>query len=372
MDYGEIFVGTFKTIWRHKRLWLFGLLGTLLAAIGSAIYQGMTLNWQNRWFDIFNEMMQQPGRPGAERFPGQLMGSLAGLFAGMAIMMLAALLGYIVNLVMRGATISEASVAWGGGRTETGRGLRTGAERAIYVLVLDLLWWVPIIIILVVGYAAGFVGLLGITGLLGEGERSAGPVMLTMCAWICGLLCLGLLIAVVYGVFAPLMYQAAVQGRRGRGEAIGGGWRLARANLGAMIIFWLLVIILGIAVNLVLQMITLPLLMPWLSNWLQIWGTWIERAASGLPPTFPRSNTGWLVLAGLGSGIVGWLYSSFMQTFSLTLYAAVYRRLTGAPAAAGLPVPPPPPPAPLPPADLGLTVPEEAPAPGDEENPYVI
>jgi hypothetical protein len=367
MDYGQIFVGTFKTIWRHKRLWLFGLLGTLLAAIGSAIYLGVALNWQSNWFNMLNNAIQQPGRPGFERFPGQFMSSLVGLVVGVAVMILAALLGYIVNLVMRSATISEAAIAWRGGQTETGRGLRVGAERAIYVFVLDLLWWVPIWIIVVAGYLAGIVGMVGITSVTGESEGGAGAVMLTLCAWICGLLCLGLLIAVVYGVFAPLMYQSAVQGRRELGQAIREGWRLARANLGAMIIFWLLLIVLAIAVNLILQVITLPLTLPWLTSWLAIWARWMERAMSGLPPTLPRLNAGQLALAGLGTGIASWLYSSFMQTFKLTMYAEVYRRLAGAaaPAVAALPPVPPAPP------DLGLTVPEESPVPADENKPYV-
>ena len=34
MEYGSIFVDTWRTIWREKRLWLFGLLGYFSGAIG--------------------------------------------------------------------------------------------------------------------------------------------------------------------------------------------------------------------------------------------------------------------------------------------------------------------------------------------------
>ena len=34
MPFGELFTGTFGQIWRHKRLWLFGLLGLALTSIG--------------------------------------------------------------------------------------------------------------------------------------------------------------------------------------------------------------------------------------------------------------------------------------------------------------------------------------------------
>ena len=39
--------------------------------------------------------------------------------------------------------MNEAVIAWGGGRTKTGRGISAGAGRAAYVFVLDLLWLLP-------------------------------------------------------------------------------------------------------------------------------------------------------------------------------------------------------------------------------------
>jgi len=106
------------------------------------------------------------------------------------------------------------------------------------------------------------------------------------------------------------------------------------------------------------------------------WAGMMEDVSRGLTPTMPQFQSGWLVGAALVSGLLTWLTASFLQSFRLTLYAAVYRHLGGQ----GVPVDPEPPadassPAPFlavpgppeaigaaqPPAGLAeITVPDEA------------
>ena len=142
MPFGELFTGTFVQIWRHKRLWLFGLLGLALTSLGLLVYQVFQYRWQSEWFTTMGDLMKNPGIM-PERYFSAMMSSLVWLWVGMGIWIFVGLLGYIVNLVMRGATMNEAAVAWGGGRTKTGRGISAGASRAAYVFVLDLLWLLP-------------------------------------------------------------------------------------------------------------------------------------------------------------------------------------------------------------------------------------
>jgi hypothetical protein len=61
MPFGELFTGTFGQLWRHKRLWLFGLLGFALTSIGLLIYQVFQFRWQSEWFTTMGDLMKNPG-----------------------------------------------------------------------------------------------------------------------------------------------------------------------------------------------------------------------------------------------------------------------------------------------------------------------
>jgi hypothetical protein len=325
MPFGELFTGTFGQIWRHKRLWLFGLLGLALTSIGMLVYQVFQYRWQSGWLATMGDLMKNPGMM-PDWYFSTMMSSMVWLWVGMGIWLIVGLLGYIVNLVMRGATMNEAAIAWGGGRTQTGRGFSVGIGRGVYVFLIDLLWLLP-------GLLLGC-GSLGVVGTIlaagaasnGGNEASVPATLFAMCC-IC---CLVLLAGLLYTVFAPLMYQSVVAGRRGLGAAMGEGWRMAKANLGAMIIFAILLWVLNIALGVLVSLFTFPFMLPWISSWMQNFSGMMESAGRGIPPQMPQfGNTGWLLVATLVSGLLTWLTTSFMQSFRLTLYAGIYRHLGG-------------------------------------------
>ena len=339
MPYGEIFISTFKTIWRHKRLWLFGLLGTLLVSLGGGIQQAMAMSWQRQWLGPLKPFPGPEGPPG-----GSPLTAMAGLWTGLGILCLAGVIGYVINLVMRGATISEAAIAWRGEPTKTRRGLNVGLNRGVYLFLIDLLWAVPGAILIGGPYVLGLVVILATEG---PADSEAGmPALLS----VCGLMCCVSLIALVYGVFkgifAPLMYQSAVRRQHHLGAAIKEGWNLARANLGSMFVFWLLVFAMMMGLNLVVFAISSALMWPammrWMGPWPDIMQELMPAADLTLSPPGPGSAAR-LYLAACVQTVLGWLTSSFMQTFSLTLYAEVYRRSSGeaAPASALDPLAPP-------------------------------
>jgi hypothetical protein len=327
MPFGELFTGTFGQIWRHKRLWLFGLLGLALTSIGLLVYQVFQYRWQSAWLTTLGDLTKNPGMM-PERYVSTMMSSMVWLWVGMGIWMVVGLLGYIVNLVMRGATMNEAAIAWGGGRTRTGRGISAGAGRAAYVFVLDLLWLLPGLLLVCGGFGA-FAAVIAAAA-VSDGGDAPGAVILSIITALCCIFCLTLLVGLLSMVFAPLMYQSAVAGRRGLGAAIGEGWRMAKANLGAMIIFAILLWVLNIALGMLVSLLTFPFMLPWLGSWMQNINGMIESASRGMPPQMPQfGNTGWLLLATLVSGILTWFTASFMQSFRLTLYAGVYWHLGG-------------------------------------------
>ena len=162
------------------------------------------------------------------------------------------------------------------------------------------------------------------------GNDAAGVFFLTIITALCCVFCLALLVGLLSTIFAPLMYQSAVAGRRGLGAAIGEGWRMAKTNLGAMIIFAILLWILNIALGMLVSLLTFPFMLPWMSSWMQNFSGMMDSASRGIPPQMPQfGNTGWLLVATLVSGLLTWLTASFMQSFRLTLYAGVYQHLGG-------------------------------------------
>jgi len=247
----------------------------------------------------------------------------------MGLWLIVGLLGYLINLVMRGATMNEAAIAWGGGRTKMGRGFSVGVGRGVYVFLIDLLWLLPGLLLMCGGFGA-FATVIAAAAVSDGGSDAAGAVILSIITALCCIFCLALLVGLLSMVFAPLMYQSAVAGRRGLGAAISEGWRMAKANLGAMIIFAILLWILNIALGMLVSLFTFPFMLPWMSSWMQNFSGMMESASRGVPPQMPQfGNMGWLLVATLVSGILTWLTASFMQSFRLTLFAGVYRHLGG-------------------------------------------
>ena len=269
MPFGELFTGTFGQIWRHKRLWLFGLLGLALTSIGLLIYQSFQYRWQGEWYSTMGDMMQNPGQM-PDGYFSNMMSTMVWLWLGMGIWLIVGLLGYIINLVMRGATMNEAAIAWDGGRTRTGRGLSVGVGRGVYVFLIDLLWLLPGLLLMCGGFGAFAAVIAAVAAASDGGNEAAGGVfVLTLITVLCCVFCLALFVGLLSMVFAPLMYQSAVAGRRGLGAAISEGWRLARANLGAMIIFAVLLWVLNIALGMLVSLLTFPFMLPWMSSWMQ-------------------------------------------------------------------------------------------------------
>jgi hypothetical protein len=373
MPYGEIFIGAFRQLWRHKKLFGFGLLGVLLGTIGSTIYSVFALQWQSNWYRMMSSMMNDPGMM-PERLGYQMMTGMTWIWLGLCVMLLFVVIGYVVSLVMRGAIMHEAAIAWRGAATDFSRGVSAGAGRSVYIFLIDLLWFLPPLL-LICGGSAVMAMLIGVAavGATADGYGVGREIGLLFIILPCTLVCLSILIAIFTSLFSPLMYQSAVIGRRSVGESVREGWRLTVGNLGPMLIFWLLFIGLNILLAVVVWLLTLPLMLPWLNSWMTDWMRFSPGFEPGRMGMMPAFNSGWLIVIILISGLLTLLTQGFLLTFRYTMYAEVYRRLTGiAPAVV---VPPPTPdagpvtPAVVIPVDEPIVVVSEEPLPPEPEEP---
>jgi hypothetical protein len=327
MPLGEIFTGAFQRIWRNKKLWLLAMLGLALGVVGTLIYGLFGARWMSDYFNWINLLMRS-GEVMPQRIMGNLMSSMTWIWAGAAFAGLFGLLGYVVNLVARGAIINEAAYAWRNETTIAGRGLRKGLSRGAYVFLIDLIWWLPAFLLVLGGTIAFFVLVVG-SAAASNAERAGGLIATSWLAFLCGGCCIGVLYYLVYVVFAPLMYQSAVAGGRDLGAALSEGWTMARNNLGSMIIFWLLLLIVGVVLGLIVQAISSLFQLPLWTGWFRAFSESMPGLGDGAMPIIPRISGPLLVFATLVSAGLSFLVRTFTETLNLTVYAGVYQHLAG-------------------------------------------
>jgi len=339
MDYGKVINQGLSAVWRHKALWLLGCLGVVLGGLGSGFSSAFQIRWQ---LDLQRNMLlnrqllegQGPMTPQQfEEFWRTIMGSVAGLLAVMGLLLLLTLLGYLVSLVTRGAIIDQAASSAATGTVNWRQGLRVGLNRAPHVFLIDLVWWLPSIVLFGGLFACGIMGLISTLATADRtGEPNPGVLFASIIGFPCLLLVLALAYAVVKGLFAPLMYQHTVQRRAGFAESIRTGWRLASANLGPMFILLLVMLLLGLVLGIVIMIFTLPL------TWLGM-GLGYSRPLGAMPGAV---SSGVLLLVGVAYAVVYTLLGGFIEAASLSIYTHAYRELTGKeaglPATSGQPV----------------------------------
>ncbi len=330
MPYGAIFSNTLRLIWKEKKLWLFAIIGLLLSALVSLIYLVQVLNWQSAML-AFATDPAGISNVDSDAFFSTVVGGVRTIFGGITLMGAAGLIGYILNLIMRGATISEADQVLAGGDADVGRGSRVGLSRALRLFGVDLLWWIPLLVILVSGVVYGWNSISSYIGLFSGGHESTAELVASFNSIVSGLSntvailsCLTLVFIVLRVLFAPLMYQSAVQGKVSFFGALKQGFGLAISNLGAMIVFLILILILQIVLVIILLLLAVPLMGIWMSSWTnQMIGFFMgSEAASGAGSTLA-------IIASLILALLVFLASTYVQSFKLSLYANMYRRLTG-------------------------------------------
>ncbi len=323
MKYGEILTDAFKLIWRRKKLWVIAWLGSALMMVAIAIYMGGMFGLQIIFMPMIMNEIANPGEMGPIAGPNMLYMGIAIIVAALSFVG-----GYFTNLIARGGGISEAGAAWEGDAVHGSRGLRTGLRKAPALFLLDLLWGLPALLLGVLTMMALASSFAPFFSAIQSGEDMAGDAALRMFSGFMGgvalITCLGWLYRIFRSIFSPLMYQAAIIGRKPLRAAIAEGWRLSASHIGSMFIFWLLLVAVHLAIGIVLQVVLTPLTMLLMGPWMQM-----MNSLSNQTPIAAPGPTSWLLVgvAGLGFGVIIWLSMSILQAITLTMYARVYQEL---------------------------------------------
>ncbi len=326
MNYGDILTDTLRIIWREKKLWVISAVGVLVFSFATMIYAGVAMGWQVNWMS--NLMMMDAGMTENDIIDWLTRFSL-GYLAMMGFMGLFGLVGYVINLIARAGVVAEAARAIRGEKTDISRGLGRGVHKAAAYFALDLLWSLPWIM---AGLFVMFLALI-LAGGMFEAMRSGWPAdddgavfgLVSGIFAMMGLLtCLALIIALFRGVFAPLMYQASVIDDMPLGEAIREGWRLAKENIGPMVVFLLLIWVVLIAIAILFRILATPFSFMLMGPWFGV----LRGFEEGATPSGPAAwNWGLMVIGVIGMGALTWLWKSLAQTVYLVYYARVYEAL---------------------------------------------
>jgi hypothetical protein len=303
MDFGNVLSRAWQIIWKHKVLWIFGILA------GCSGNSGFNVNWRSSYRGDVPQQVQ----PYIDRFQNMSDGMIAAFVIG------AILLGliFIVVTVFLG-TMGRIGRIRGthqveGSATSLAFGdLFNGSMRYFWrVFGLNLLVGLLVflaVIILVVVFVFGSIVTLG---------------LFALCA--IPLVCLGVPIGWVISVVVEQASIAIVLEDLGIVEGLNRGWAVVKANVGPMILMWL---VLGLGVGgiggFILAIPVFVIVVP---------------AMVGVMSQSQTATSGGLLVAGLC--FVAYLpvlivLNGILRGYIETAWTLTFMRLTNRPAAAAL------------------------------------
>lgn len=293
MDYGKILLRAFEVTRKYRALWLFGVLLALFGGGSSANFNFPNLpsgGGGTRRGDF-------PTMPSVSSETWQLITILIGALCIFALVWL--VLSIILRFVSRAALIGLVQELEASEKIPTvGRGFSIGADRFwsllgialainIPLMVISfgliLLVALPLIVSLMPLIAAGYTAPSELVAVAVMG--SVGSLVLICCAVI-----VIALIGLIIHPFYQFIVRTCVIKRSGVMDSIREGYRIVRANLGNVVVLYVLAIGIGIGFGLLMIPITLLLiaipvaagvLVYWLAN--SMTGAIIAGVVLGIP-----------------------------------------------------------------------------------------
>jgi hypothetical protein len=300
MDFGNVLSRAWQIIWKHKVLWIFGILAGCSGNIGGNF----------SWRSSYRGDVPQQVQPYVDRFQNMSDGLIAAfvigaIILGLIIIVVTVFLGTMGRIgLIRGTQQVEggaASLAFGD--------LFNGSMRYFWrVFGLNLLVGLLVflaVIVLVVVFIFGSIVTLG---------------LFALCA--IPLVCLGVPIGWLVSVVVEQASIAIVLEDLGIMEGLNRGWAVVKANVGPMIVMWL-VLGLGVA-GIGGFILALPVLMI------------VVPAMLGVMSQSQTATTGGLLVAGLC--FVAYLpvlivLNGVLRGYIETAWTLTFMRLTSRPAA---------------------------------------
>jgi len=216
LDYSAVLRRAWNLTWNNKILWLFGLFSLLLSGQFNGPSSGSRFNFSSPT-DALPPRLQNLDQAQV----------ITIVLLAFAVILVLGLIGLILAVIARGGLIGGLRLADTQGRVSFSQAFAIGRQKFWTVLGIGLAVWA--------------LGLL-----------LAGLSFASFLACLVPLACFGLILLHLLGFYARLAQIAAVVDNVGVAEALARAWRLITANLGALLVMGILLIILQAGINFVL------------------------------------------------------------------------------------------------------------------------
>ena len=241
MNYTAILKRAWHITWRHRALWLFGILLALFSGGGSGgggSNVGQGLQYRLNDTDLSRLHFGPPNW------------AVVLAIVGIALLVLLVLivLSVIVNYLSRAALIGMVDEIERTEHTTIASGFRTGWERFLRLFAIALVIDLPaaIVILLSLGIVALPLILLAPAIAMESAALGVIGVVLAIGLFLIWLLAV-IVLAAALSLLKEFMYRKSVLERQGVFQSIGEGYRMVRRNLRDAGLTWLILFGLGIA-----------------------------------------------------------------------------------------------------------------------------
>jgi hypothetical protein len=319
MSYIQIIKESAQIFWKHKSLWVFGIIAAL---VGQGDYN-FSVNYQES-FQI--DSVSDLPTPLRSLFAVIFENPLPFLFALIGFSLFIGFLQYLVALFANGAMIGMVGEADRIGSTSFTSGLRIGGNRILPLFVIYLLLAIPFLVLVILGLLLLipiFLEFLPLLSAYSSGDlpspdqleqvfRAIEPMLNSSLFLCCGAFCIFVLAIWVTGIWATLAARSCVIENLGVLASLKRGGRIGISNLGYTLLNWLILIIFRIVF---VFFAGLPALTLWIPTAQAIWhGNWTTTAIiTGVLTVI------YLLLISIG---LGGVLTSFNSTLWTKLYIA--------------------------------------------------
>ncbi len=339
MNIGRIVSRAWHVTWRHKVLWIFGIVLALCGA-GASGMPRFQYTFNQSDLDLFRHRLPNP--PWFYRGPGTLgdpnlwnWGTLAGgaIVIGLivlVVMLVITIVSAMVRYTSTGALVQMVDEIEETDETTFKAGVGAGWKNLLKLFAIDfLLGLVGLFFALVLGVVAALGIVLAIGPALALSSAGALRVLAVIWAVVAGLGILAVLIVLSLAINAPIAiirefaYRFTVLDGANVFDAIGRASRLLRSRPRSSLLVWLVLVGFSLALGLLLVPPTMMIMMAAVAG---VWGLLrivTSQALLGLIVAAPIMLLV-ILLVGLVSGI--------FVVFGSTIWTLAYRELTEVPA----------------------------------------
>lgn len=260
MDYSMILTRSFQMIWKNRALWVFGILLALFGGGGGSLPSGFPGGSIGNGVPSGGNTFPGP----TPQVPSSDWNAIVPIIAAVVcVILILAVVGVALRLISRGALIglvNELEVKQS--IPTVRRGFRIGWNRFGSLLGIAILINLPLVLlalILLALVALPFLGALSASGNVQFDQILAMGGMSSVLFLICAIFCLaglGFLLKPIY----EFIVRACVISDLGAMNSIREGWRVVRANLGGVVVLYLLQIAVGIGFGILMIPVTIVLI----------------------------------------------------------------------------------------------------------------